>query len=535
MDNADREEHYRSILSGQLPGAELVIGLVGSVGADLGSLVPRISSCLERYDYTTVVIRLSELISHVVEVPDLAGASEYTRIDTMMTLGNEARETSKDNAILAMVASAQIYGGRTDSSPRPRHAFVINSLKHPDEVNLLRRIYGNGFFLVGVYVDPKQRHTNLLKTKDMKDSEARALMQRDEAEGVPCGQRTRDTFHLSDFFIHLDRTARQSLTRFFDVVFADPYRTPLFDEYAMFMAFAAATRSADLSRQIGAVIARDNEVLATGVNECPCAGGGAYWPHVTPSGEVLDTPRGRDYRRKCDSNDAEKAELVNSLVRAVEGVCAACGQEGRAASEKAIREAIGRSPIDDITEYGRVVHAEMNALMTCARNGINCKGATLYSTTFPCHNCAKHIIAAGITRVVYIEPYPKSRALKFHDDAAFPGFQRDQKKGGLVAFEPFVGIGPRRFFDLFSMRQGSGFPLTRKNKDTGATVPWNRKAGTIRIPMLPSSYLQREALVVTILKTHLKGDPDGQQPGGAGKKASSKPKGNAGGRAKGGQ
>ncbi|HRZ83985.1 MAG TPA: hypothetical protein P5069_16180, partial [Candidatus Hydrogenedentes bacterium] len=148
-------------------------------------------------------------------------------------------------------------------------------------------------------------------------------------------------------------------------------------------------------------------------------------------------------------------------------------------------------------------------------------GATLYSTTFPCHNCAKHIIAAGITRVVYIEPYPKSRALKFHGDAAFSGFQRDQKKGGLVAFEPFVGIGPRRFFDLFSMRQGSGFPLTRKSKDTGATVPWDRKAGTIRIPMLPTSYLQREAVVVTILKTHLKGDPDGKQPGKAGKKASS--------------
>ncbi|HRZ84455.1 MAG TPA: cytidine deaminase, partial [Candidatus Hydrogenedentes bacterium] len=359
MENVEHENHYRSILSGQLPGAELVIGLVGSVGADLQSLVPQISRCLKRYDYTTEVIRLSELISHVVEVPDLAGASEYTRIDTMMTLGNEARETSKDNAILAMVASAQIYGGRTDSSPRPRHAFVINSLKHPDEVNLLRRIYGNGFFLVGVYVDPKQRHTNLLKTKDMKDSEARALMQRDEAEGVPCGQRTRDTFHLSDFFIHLDRTARQSLTRFFDVVFADPYRTPLFDEYAMFMAFAAATRSADLSRQIGAVIARDNEVLATGVNECPCAGGGTYWPQIAASGKVTDTPNGRDYKRQCDSNDAEKAEIVNRIVRAIGNVCAGCGQVAGIPDEEAVREALKRSPIDDITEYGRVVHAEM--------------------------------------------------------------------------------------------------------------------------------------------------------------------------------
>ena len=63
------------------------------------------------------------------------------------------------------------------------------------------------------------------------------------------------------------------MERFLDILFADPYRTPLFDEYAMFMAFAAATRSADLSRQIGAVIAKDDVILASGANECPRAGG----------------------------------------------------------------------------------------------------------------------------------------------------------------------------------------------------------------------------------------------------------------------
>lgn len=43
--------------------------------------------------------------------------------------------------------------------------------------------------------------------------------------------------------------------------------------------------------------------------------------------------------------------------------------------------------------------------------------ATLYSTTYPCHGCAKHIVAAGISEVVYYEPYPKSRALALHDDS----------------------------------------------------------------------------------------------------------------------
>lgn len=55
-------------------------------------------------------------------------------------------------------------------------------------------------------------------------------------------------------------------------------------------------------------------------------------------------------------------------------------------------------------------HAEMAALMSCARSGGSPVDGTLYCTTFRCHNCAKHIVAAGIRSVVYVEPYPKSKA-----------------------------------------------------------------------------------------------------------------------------
>src|ERR1035441_9924393 len=70
------------------------------------------------------------------------------------------------------------------------------------------------------------------------------------------------------------------------------------------------------------------------------------------------------------------------------------------------------SGLFDMTEYGRAVHAEMDALLTCARSGISPRNGTLYTTTFPCHNCTRHLVAAGIRRVVYIEPYPKSKATK---------------------------------------------------------------------------------------------------------------------------
>ena len=72
---------------------------------------------------------------------------------------------------------------------------------------------------------------------------------------------------------HLDTAIR----RIIEILFGAPYQTPYFDEYAMFLSFAASLRSADLSRQVGAVITKDNEVLGTGANDCPRFGGGLYW------------------------------------------------------------------------------------------------------------------------------------------------------------------------------------------------------------------------------------------------------------------
>ena len=81
------------------------------------------------------------------------------------------------------------------------------------------------------------------------------------------------------------------------------------------------------------------------------------------------------------------------------------------------REVLKATGLFDITEFGRAVHAEMDALLSCSRTGRSTRGGTIYTTTFPCHNCTRHIIAAGIKKVVYIEPYAKSKAFSLHQDA----------------------------------------------------------------------------------------------------------------------
>jgi hypothetical protein len=104
------------------------------------------------------------------------------------------------------------------------------------------------------------------------------------------------------------------------------------------------------------------------------------------------------------------------------------------------------------------------------------------------------VVAAGITRVVYIEPYPKSKASEFHSDSISLGFS---DKNNTVHFEPFVGVGPRRFFDLFSMQLGSGYSLQRKDSE-GQMLDWKPEGSKLRIQMLPCSYVELEILASSL-------------------------------------
>jgi cytidine deaminase len=218
-------------------------------------------------------------------------------------------------------------------------------------------------------------------------------------------------------------------------------------------------------------------ILATGANDCPRFGGGLYWPAPDNQGAIGDIDRGRDYKRESDSNRIEQ-------LRMIEDISSKFSELGVPA-EKA-KEILESSRLRDLTEFGRVVHAEMEALLACGRLGISTVDSTLYSTTFPCHNCAKHIVAAGIKRVVYVEPYPKSKAIDFHDDSISTS---TIPEAGKVQFQPFVGIGPRRYFDLFSINGNNSYPLDRKDPMTGKSVKWAIERAKLRIKMAPDSYL----------------------------------------------
>ncbi|ERT12062.1 anti-phage dCTP deaminase [Photorhabdus temperata] len=463
--------------------SEVVIGLVGAVGTDLEIIKNSITQKLNAFRYETQEVRISsEIISVLRDVPSTM--DNYEKISCLMSEGNYLREASQDNSILALAAVAEINKRRekTYSLPRPsvRSAYIINSLKHPDEVNALRDIYANGFFLIGVYTSESQRLRNLTVDKYIDEVKARELINRDSNEGNKWGQQTRDTYELSDFFISYDGNKNKTdnnIWRILDLIFGNPYVTPTFDEYAMFMAFSASLRSGDLSRQVGAVLTKDKNIISTGANDVPQFGGGLYWPDYI--GDIIeDTKNSRDYKIGEDSNAKEKRLIIEDILKDV-------GDE----QKEEFKKHLLKSKIKDITEYGRVVHAEMEAILTCARSNTNTHNGILYCTTFPCHNCAKHIVASGIRRVVYIEPYPKSKAFDFHPDSI--ATSEEEVSDNKVIFEPFVGVGPRCFFNLFSINLGIGYKIKRKDKN-GKVVKWHRKDGRLRMRMLSLSYIEKE-------------------------------------------
>ena len=78
---------------------------------------------------------------------------------------------------------------------------------------------------------------------------------------------------------------------------------------------------------------------------------------------------------------------------------------------------VRRIPSGTRQEECYAVHAEQNAIIQAARIGVSLAGAEMYCTHRPCAICAKMIINAGITRVIYKEGYPDEFSLKLFEEA----------------------------------------------------------------------------------------------------------------------
>ena len=148
--------------------------------------------------------------------------------------------------------------------------------------------------------------------------------------------------------------------------------------------------------------------------------------------------------------------------------------------------------VTNLVEFGRSVHAEMAAISNAARFGIRIQDATMYVTTFPCHECARHIIASGISRVVYVDPYPKS-AVKdlFSDSVAIDSVDAASETNqprDHVLFQPYMGVAPSLYPSLYEMR--------KRKTDQGHTFTWDGRNSNFISPELFENVARNEKVII---------------------------------------
>jgi deoxycytidylate deaminase len=491
---------------------ELIIGIAGPIGVDMDLLTKSIGAALTVVGYTSGLIKLTaEMAQYPITREELlAECAEWKGTDTFntymrkMSQANALRKQYDDPAVLARIAVEAVRQERAEETGsvvrvRSKHAFIIRQLKRPEEVALLRQVYGRQFILASTYAPEHERREQLCSrlkrelSTSITDADisyrADKLIHRDASEDQEAlGQQLRETFHLADVFIAGLNKAEidEKLGRFTAALFGRNDIAPSKDEYGMYAAKSASLRSADLSRQVGAAIfSSDGELITQGCNEVPKADGGTYWD--------LEKPDHRDVKKGYDPNERHRNELLRDLIerlRVRQYLSAGLLKYGNdaeivkelIAKRKDAREsgALVGAKIMDLTEYGRVVHAEMLAICDAARLGRSVKGATLYCTTFPCHNCTKHILASGIKRVVYMEPYPKSRARDLHPDE----IEIEAESPTKVSFVPFMGISPYRYRDLF--QKG------KRKDEYGDAYDWYRNQQSPMIQVVLPSYTENE-------------------------------------------
>lgn len=136
---------------------------------------------------------------------------------------------------------------------------------------------------------------------------------------------------------------------------------PSWEDYFLQLADLVASRSTCLRRQVGAVLVRDERIIATGYNGAPRG-----ISHCLEVGCL---------REKMGIRSGERYELC------------------------------------------RGVHAEQNAIINAAYYGVSTKGAVLYCTNQPCLICARMIINAGIDKVVHRGNFTDDLAVQFMEDA----------------------------------------------------------------------------------------------------------------------
>ena len=464
----------KSLQPKKVDASKVILGFTGPIGSGctyISEMIPEVTKKIYKY------YRLSSVIRDMLKDEGYNDPS----IEQLQNKGNELRKANGNGFLIRALLhkideewTAEYYG------------IVIDGIKNEDEVNVLRQ--WPNFLLFSVQAERELRCSRLTKDGKMTKGAFWEADRRDEREEFAFGQQVKRCNYLSDVIIMNDKEiAAASKSERMDFVqgiyekyirlvenlrdgMVSPEVSPDISELCMTIAYALSKSSSCLKRKVGALIVDVDQVangteysgtkhlempniVSCGYNEVPL---GSYKCVFHPEYQMCC----RDYlqeqyagKLKHCPNCGQKIELSDvcsnpackkEYTRFIK-TCRGCGKEVESRYEcpkcktsvfdtyiPGSRESPGK-----LLDMCRALHAEEITLLNLGKHSRKSSdNLILYITTQPCNLCSNKIVAAGIKKVVFDEPYPMREAL-------------DILASGKVQLQRFQGIKSTAYFRLY--------------------------------------------------------------------------------------
>lgn len=190
---------------------ELIIGLCGAIGSGVKALKSTLCVSLERSGYDLIHVRISDIIIEKTN-SNYQYLTGYNRYKTLQDAGDSLRK-EHDPDILAACAISKIsierdkfFGDGSCSGELTKTdkkvAYIIDQIKHPAEVKLLRKVYPKNFYLIGLIRTEKERINNL-EEEQISPSNVDELIRRDRKDDNSYGQQVEKSLYNADFLLEI--------------------------------------------------------------------------------------------------------------------------------------------------------------------------------------------------------------------------------------------------------------------------------------------------------------------------------------------
>ena len=482
---------------------ERFIGLVGPVGAGTSVATSILQQKFEQHGYDVELVKASQLIRSITVPPSLG----IKRLDPAVAScmlnahywANDIRRgiyknNVEDHAAIARLVLQFIMKNRDQrvrqasfgnhlSSGRKPIVYLIDSLRNPAETEVFRKVYSDSFYLLGVVCDAPVREKRVRRKLELSSERIDAqtamklkeILENDKSTGDEYGQQVANTLLDADYFVDntgnwtshfTDAKMYTELGRFVELVTGNTTLSPTIAEEAMYEAYKTSLKSTNLNSQIGAsLVDADGQFVGFGTSDVPNGGDKLFKDSFT-------TEKGSDGRCIFCSNPnffdiIEHDQMIDEIVAKVVTMS---NQVDPGELNHIIREVLMKHKL----EFSRVIHAEIDAIISAIRSGTSTIGCKMFVTGFPCPACIGYIASAGVNEVIYLEPYPPTEVFNRYSDSITssasgwisPSSMRliysanvaNQVKHSRVLFRPYVGIAPRRYADVFLSQDYSNRP-----------------------------------------------------------------------------